>query len=65
MEVQPTLYVADRPAWRRWLTEHHATTSAIWLISYKAETMKPSVSYLHARERLPTSSFWPGATTMQ
>ena len=50
MEVQPTLYVADRQAWRRWLAEHHATTSAIWLISYKAETMKPSVSYLHAVE---------------
>lgn len=50
MEVRPTLYVANRCAWRRWLAEHHTTTSTIWLISYKAEIMKPSVPYLQTVE---------------
>jgi len=50
MEVHPTLYVPDRSGWRAWLAEHHATTPAIWLISYKPEDDRPSVPYLHAVE---------------
>lgn len=50
MEIRPVLYAPDRATWRRWLAEHHATAQAIWLISYKAETGKPSVSYLDAVE---------------
>ena len=44
------LYVPDRAAWRAWLAEHYRTTPAIWLISYKPETERPSVPYLHAVE---------------
>lgn len=50
MEIHPTLYVPDRAAWRAWLAERHRTTRAIWLISYKPETGRPSVPYLHAVE---------------
>ena len=50
MEVHPTLHAPDRAAWRSWLAEHHRTTPTIWLISYKPEAGRPSVSYLHAVE---------------
>lgn len=44
------MYVADRAAWRAWLAEHHRTTAAIWLITYRSPTTRPSVPYLHAVE---------------
>lgn len=50
MEITPTLYVPDRTGWREWLTHNHAMAQSIWLITYKAETGKPSVRYLHAVE---------------
>jgi uncharacterized protein YdeI (YjbR/CyaY-like superfamily) len=50
MEITPTLYVADRQAWREWLLEHHANEQAIWLISYKPANELPNVPYLHAVE---------------
>lgn len=50
MEIHPTLYVPDRAGWRQWLAEHHASAQAIWLVSYKAATGRPSVPYLHAVE---------------
>ncbi|NJN18527.1 MAG: hypothetical protein HC822_20855 [Oscillochloris sp.] len=50
MEIHPTLYVAERSAWRAWLGANHATTPAIWLISYKPANGKASVPYLDAVE---------------
>jgi len=34
--------------WRKWLAEHHDSTSEVWLIFYKQHTGKPSVAYLDA-----------------
>lgn len=50
MEVHPTLYVQNRAAWRAWLSEHHQTTSAIWLITYRPPAIRPSAPYLDAVE---------------
>jgi uncharacterized protein YdeI (YjbR/CyaY-like superfamily) len=50
MDISPTLYVPDRAAWRVWLSEHHQTTPAIWLITYRPSAVEPSVPYLHAVE---------------
>jgi uncharacterized protein YdeI (YjbR/CyaY-like superfamily) len=50
MEITETLYVADRDAWREWLTEHHATKKEIWLLFPSKTTDKPRISYLDAVE---------------
>ena len=40
-----TLEVRSREEWRKWLKEHHASESAIWLVFRKRRTAEPSVSY--------------------
>lgn len=50
MEIAPTLYVPDRAGWRAWLAANHASAKAIWLVSYRPETGRPSVAYLAAVE---------------
>ena len=40
-----TLYCKTIQEWRSWLKENHDRASVIWLIFYKKETRKPSVSY--------------------
>jgi uncharacterized protein YdeI (YjbR/CyaY-like superfamily) len=44
------LYVTDREQWRDWLTEHQGGEAGIWLIFYKKETRKPTISYEEAVE---------------
>lgn len=44
------LYVTDREQWRKWLTEHHAGKTGVWLIFYKKETCKPTIGYEDAVE---------------
>ena len=36
--------------WRAWLTEHHATSSGIWLVMWRAGSGKPQVTYEQAIE---------------
>ena len=36
------------PRWRKWLADHHASESEVWLIFHKQHTGKPSVEYLDA-----------------
>ncbi len=43
-------YAKDRAEWRKWLAENHATSSGIWLIYYKKESVKPRVAYDEAVE---------------
>ena len=45
-----TVEVADRPAWRNWLAEHHEDVSEIWLVFYKRHTGIQLVSYDEAVE---------------
>jgi uncharacterized protein YdeI (YjbR/CyaY-like superfamily) len=49
-EITETHFAASRAAWRRWLTEHHASKSEIWLILHKKHVTRPCVSYNEAVE---------------
>ena len=45
--------VADRAAWRRWLTKHHRTHAAIWLVIHKKSSTTGTLGYEDAvREAL-------------
>jgi uncharacterized protein YdeI (YjbR/CyaY-like superfamily) len=46
----PTIHPRDRQEWRTWLEEHHATSSGVWLISFKKGTGQPRVTYDEAVE---------------
>ena len=54
MDITETLHVTDREAWRRWLSQHHATKSEIWLVSHSASSGtssgKPRIPYVEAVE---------------
>ena len=40
----------DRPSWRLWLAENHATAREIWLVFFKKHTGKPGLTYIEALE---------------
>lgn len=40
-----TLDVRSRREWRAWLATHHASSSGIWLVFYKAHTGVTSITY--------------------
>ncbi len=42
--------VPDRATWRAWLVEHHDSSAGIWLVYFKKDSGKPSVSYDEAVE---------------
>ncbi|MEX1018315.1 MAG: YdeI/OmpD-associated family protein [Litorilinea sp.] len=50
VEITQTLHVTDRVAWRQWLMDNHKAAREIWLVSYKAITKKPRISYLDSVE---------------
>ena len=50
MEIDETLYVANREGFRKWLEENHKSKKEIWLIQYKKATKKPSINYVEAVE---------------
>jgi uncharacterized protein YdeI (YjbR/CyaY-like superfamily) len=41
---------ASRAEWRQWLADNHTTSDRLWLIYYKKESGKPSLSYDEAVE---------------
>ena len=43
-------YAPDRATWRNWLMENHKIEASIFLLSYRKETGKPSVSYAESVE---------------
>jgi uncharacterized protein YdeI (YjbR/CyaY-like superfamily) len=43
-----TFAPSSRQDWHNWLKEHHQTESSIWLIYYKKDSNKPTVSYSDA-----------------
>src|SRR4029450_1511625 len=45
-----TLFLQTLDQWREWLTEHHASTSEVWLIFYKRHTGVASIAYKDARD---------------
>jgi uncharacterized protein YdeI (YjbR/CyaY-like superfamily) len=53
MADAPTVEVADRAAWRRWLSEHHRREGGVWLVIHKKGSAVGSFSYEDAvREAL-------------
>ncbi|MBE0688193.1 MAG: YdeI/OmpD-associated family protein [Anaerolineaceae bacterium] len=44
------LYVETLAAWRSWLKKNHDLSQSVWLVFYKKETGKPSLSYQEAVE---------------
>ncbi|HEY5487087.1 MAG TPA: hypothetical protein VIK06_05505 [Candidatus Limnocylindrales bacterium] len=50
MEQEPWIHLESRESWRSWLEEHHAAASGLWLVSWKARTGRPTVSYEAAVE---------------
>jgi uncharacterized protein YdeI (YjbR/CyaY-like superfamily) len=50
MRIRKSLYVANRKAWRAWLSIHHSSETEIWLIYYKKQSTKPRIPYNDAVE---------------
>ncbi len=35
----------DRAAWRQWLRDHHASSTGVWLVTWKASAKRARVDY--------------------
>jgi uncharacterized protein YdeI (YjbR/CyaY-like superfamily) len=46
----PRLQPRSRQAWRRWLQQHHASATGVWLVYAKKHTGLPSLTYNDAVE---------------
>jgi uncharacterized protein YdeI (YjbR/CyaY-like superfamily) len=46
----PQVYAADRAAWRAWLETHGETSAAVWLVYYKKDAGRPSITWSEAVE---------------
>ncbi|HEX9695067.1 MAG TPA: YdeI/OmpD-associated family protein [Actinomycetota bacterium] len=45
MPVTKTVHPRSRAAWRSWLARNHATSTGVWLVSFKKSTGKQRLSY--------------------
>jgi uncharacterized protein YdeI (YjbR/CyaY-like superfamily) len=50
LEQEPRIHFDSRASWRAWLEEHHTAASGVWLVSRKAKTGRPTISYEAAVE---------------
>ncbi len=50
LDLEKTVYLADRESWRAWLAEHHDSETDVWLVYYRKETGKPRIPYNDAVE---------------
>jgi uncharacterized protein YdeI (YjbR/CyaY-like superfamily) len=41
----PIVAISSRAEWRNWLMANHASSKGVWLMSYKAATGKPTITY--------------------
>lgn len=39
------VHVETREEWRAWLSQHHRTSAAVWLVSWKKHTGRPAIPY--------------------
>ncbi|MEM9832784.1 MAG: YdeI/OmpD-associated family protein [Bacteroidota bacterium] len=46
----PQYYPETRQQWRAWLVENHTNSDGVWLVYYKKNTNKPTVTYDEAVE---------------
>lgn len=49
-KIGQTLYVADRKAWRSWLSKHYKSEQEVWLVYFRKESGKPRIPYNDAVE---------------
>ena len=47
-EVTDIFYPTNQKEWRQWLKKHHASKQSVWLVYYKKETTKPTISWSDA-----------------
>jgi uncharacterized protein YdeI (YjbR/CyaY-like superfamily) len=47
---RPTVEIHDRDAWRAWLEANHATSSGVWLVTWRSRTGRPTLAYEAAVE---------------
>lgn len=45
-----TFNAPDRQTWRNWLLDNHASSKGVWLVYYKKNSGRPSISYAEAVE---------------
>jgi uncharacterized protein YdeI (YjbR/CyaY-like superfamily) len=45
-----TFYPKSRKAWRQWLSKHHRSEKSVWLLLYKKDAGKPTISWNEAVE---------------
>lgn len=44
------VYAKDRKVWRKWLQKNHDKSTGVWLVFYKKDSGKPTVTYAEAVE---------------
>ncbi len=49
-DLLPRLYPHNRKEWREWLEKNHQISRGLWVIYYKKDTNKPTISYEEAVE---------------
>ena len=50
INITETFYPKTRVQWRKWLASNHSKKSEIWLVYFKKNTGKPTISYVDAVE---------------
>ena len=45
MSEHEVVELEDRAVWRRWLSENHAFSPGVWLVTWKKATVRPRVDY--------------------
>lgn len=50
MEDKLEFYATNRLEWRKWLKKNHNKLREVWLVYYKKDTDKPSITYLESVE---------------
>jgi uncharacterized protein YdeI (YjbR/CyaY-like superfamily) len=50
MNVGNTVYCRDRAAWHGWLAANHRREKQVWLVFYRKQAGKPTLSYAEAVE---------------
>lgn len=43
--MENAVYISDRREWRGWLADNHDKADEVWLIYYKKQTLKPTLTY--------------------
>jgi uncharacterized protein YdeI (YjbR/CyaY-like superfamily) len=50
LDDRPQVQLDDRHSWRAWLAQHHASSSGVWLVTWRRATGRPTLEYEAAIE---------------